>query len=220
MDAMTTLAARMAALACELEVTPGHGGHYDGIMHAVDRIRAELAAAGPQTVWAVHADEYEDNGVRAILATPELAEQHRVQLDKRQEYTDFDVEEYDVLDQLPRLLKIHDRRVRVFPDGTVRNISSGKREEWDYLLGDHVRVQRDQYSTDVSVSDENPEPLLREQVEAALAVYATEGQWTADRLREITGQSWVSNEPVRVEQSCYDAGWGRVHYKASCRCPR
>lgn len=217
---MTTLAARMAALADQLEAQEAHGGYADGLAHAADRIRAELADDGPQTVWAVHATEYEDNGVRAILTTRELAEQHRAQLDKHDEYTDHGVEEYDIVDHLPRLVRVQYRRVHVLPDGTVHNATSSAREEWDYDYVPSVEVKRDAYGTDVTVNDENAELLLRQHVEAVLAEYAAEQQWAADRLREVTGQAWTPREPARKASACYDAPWGRVHYRASCRCPR
>ena len=222
MVTVTTLAARMAALANQLEADADHSTSGNGLAHAADLIRAELAAAGPQTVWAVHGTVYEDEGVYATLATPELAEQHRAELAKHQKFTDFDVRPYDVLDKLPMYLKVESRSAHVSDNGTVRMTRTSQSEEWDHRTSDKVTLCRRDDSTDIDVSDAdgNAETVLLEQVNAVLAGYAEEFGWTAERL--AAAQSAVVNPepPAWVGQRCYEASFGWVHVRSSCRCPR
>lgn len=221
---MTTLAARMAALADELEVTPGHGGQYDGIMHAVDRIRAELAAddTGLQSVWIVARDDYEDQRIEAAFTTETLAEQHRDQL--KAEHGSYDVSEYDVRDHLPQRVQYVPLKAIVHPSGMVETVPSdgGKQQAvWDYEASGYFHsYQATDGRTYVDVSDVDPAPLLREKVAEVIAGFAAEQGWSESKLAWALGREWVQREPVRVEQRCYQASFGWVHVTSSCRCSR
>jgi len=218
-----TLAARMTALADQLEADAVGfgGGKFEGWREAAELIRAEVAAEGPQTVWAVHATEYEDNGVRAILATPELAEQHRVQLGGPQQYSGYGIEEYDVLSVLPRRIQYQSLWVTVYPEGTVeRHPGGGADSRWDYEVASGTHIDRPGERTVVNSYGENPEPALREQVASVISGYAADQGWSPGRLQWTLGREWVSRRPQVVERRCYEASFGMVHVRSSCRCAR
>ncbi len=224
MGTMTTLAARMAALADELEADAPHSTSENGLMQAADAIRAELAADGPQSVWAVRGDEYEDNGVRAILATPELAEQHRAQLAKYEGHSDYDIEEFDVLDRLPQRVQYVAMKAIVHPSGMVEVVPSnaGKRQAvWGYEASGSFHCYRaPDGRTHVDVCDVDPEPLLREKVAEVITGFAAEQGWSESKLEWALGREWVSRRPEVVEQRCYEASFGWVHVRSTCTCPR
>jgi hypothetical protein len=219
-----TLAARMAALACELEVTPGHGGHYDGIMHAVDRIREELAAEdnGQQSVWVVAHDDYEDQRIETVFTTEDLARQHRDQL--QAEHRSCDVTEYDVLDHLPQRVQYVAMKAIVHPSGMVETVPSnaGKQQAvWDYKASGYFHsYQATDGRTCIDVSGVDPGPLLRAKAAEVIAGFAAEQGWSESKLEWTLGREWVTRRPQVVEQQCYDASFGRVHVRSSCRCPR
>lgn len=220
----STIATRMAALADRLEADAPHSTSENGLLQAAEEIRAELAADGHADVWAVHATEYEDNGTRALFTTQALAEAHRDQLNTKSPGS-YAIEGFDLLDRLPRLLQLSRLHARVFPDGTVEHGERNtRREEWEYYLtGNPVSIRKWGTATDIGVESENPAPLLREQVDAALREFAAAQDWTPERLAEAITGAWplrAARLPDGAEQYCYDASFGRVHFSASCRCVR
>lgn len=205
MGSMTTLAARMAALADELQPAKVRDAYTDGLAHAAARIREELATAGPQSVWVVAHDDYEDQLIEAVFTTADIAEQHRDQL--KAERGSCDVNEYDVRDRLPQRLQLVALKAIVHPDGMVEVVPSnaGKRHAtWDYeTWGSSNCYRAPDGRTHVDVCDVAPEPLLRAMVEEVIAGLAAEQAWTEPKLEWALARKWVTHRPQVVEQHCY-----------------
>lgn len=166
-------------------------------------------------VWIVENTDYDSEGSVAAFITRELAEQHA---DERG--NSYGIAGYDILDHLPKLLKVEDRRARVYNDGRVEHLGTGQREEWDYLLGPRADIQRTANCADISVWNEGglAGAVLLAQITWVLLAFADEKQWTPEQLQQALAGASDRARPPRPVSHCYDASFGRVHYKANCRC--
>lgn len=224
MDAMTTLAARMAALADELEADPGVGGAWDSTMACVDRIRQELAKTEAATIWAVcHDEAYEDESLIATFTTRELAEEFAGRQDGS-----VDVTEEKVHDRVPEMVTMHLLGALIYRDGTVVRGNGYTQEYWDYdpplpvevqqlaTGGWHVMVWQATADETLRVLLEHVEILLGQLLLHSPALEPEE--WMAWKMN--AAKVALDPKPVVPIQRCYDASFGRVHFKSSCRCVR
>lgn len=224
MNTMTTLAARMAALADQLdaEAEPHGNGWPEGVRYAAAAIRAELAAAGPQTVWAVAATEYEDQATVAVLATEELADAFCDTLDKAHE-----IIEHRVHNHVPAEITLNLRSAYVLADGTVVRGSRYSQAHWDCERPEPVTVTghtgRDLIEVHMPTGAEADRAVFAEVERRLMANSARDGrtpEWFAESLAGAR-RVLLEPEPKPIGSSaCYDASFGRVHVRSSCRCPR
>lgn len=166
-------------------------------------------------VWTVENIDYDSEGAVAAFTTRELAEQHA-----EERGSSYGVAGYDILDRLPVLLKVEERRARVYSDGRVEQLGSSQREEWDYLLGSRVNIERADNSAYISIWNEGgmASAVLLAQITGVLLDYARVKRWTPDQLHQALSGASDPARPPRPVSHCYDASFGRVHYKANCRC--
>lgn len=144
----------------------------------------------PKKVWAVESGEYEQRGVDAIFATPELAEAHA-----KERGQDSFVEEYWMYDEAPRRLTLHERRGRVWPCGRVRDEGVRAHKWWEYIssIDDGLAkplMQNDSFpnlwrdgTTYIVVNgtdEESVEEAYRQRVAAALVETTGDGRAASD----------------------------------------
>lgn len=215
---MTTLATRMAALADRLEADAPHSTSANGLFQAAEEIRAELAAEGPQTIWTVCHSDWGEDGLIAALTTRELADEFA----KRQSGC-VDVNEETIHDHIPKEVMLHCRSSQVLCDGTVYGIQGYSQSHWDCEQREPVTVTKltDRDRIEVWHADRaEAERMLAENVGRLLTrMEENKGKPLADAIAAADAllKPKAAAAPPRL---CYDASFGRVHVKSSCRCPR
>lgn len=171
------------------------------------------------SVWIVSGSEYDDHGPMAAFTTQELAEAYAAP-------KGFTVDEFTVHDRLPTLVTLHVHSATVLGDGTVQRGGCHSQQFWDSETPEPVTIVRGSQGTQVIAWSESAGSAglaCLEEVKGILGAAYEEHEhsveWLVAAIKDAA-QQVLQLAYVPPRQVCYDASFGRVHVRSSCRCPQ
>lgn len=170
------------------------------------------------TMWTVCHSDWGEDGLIAAFTTRDLADEFA----KRQ-HGCVDVNEETIHDHVPAEVMTHCRSAQVLRDGTVYGIQGYSQPHWDCEQCEPVTVTTltDRDCIEVWHADQaEAERILNETVGQLLA-QLEENKGIALAVALAAAEALLNPRPVAAPpRLCYDASFGRVHVKSSCRCVR
>lgn len=177
------------------------------------------------TVWAVTRDEYEDQRIIAVFATRELADQFAAK-----QTVDTSVYKEPVLDRIPEQVTVHVHGAHLHADGRVTPAHNWTQTMWDFeadlgVSEQGMTIQGTWYVQVRQLTEKDAVRLLGDKMAEMLDAQARRQEHNGDWFSRAVTNMWevltgTGKPRLTTQQVCYDASFGRVHFSASCRCPR